>query len=640
MKIRILASLIAGFLCWNASAQTPDDWVSQGRSHLAAHDITDANASFAQALALDPNHKNANALYAITRLLVLPSQPAGSNFLTRIGFPIAGRNIYAWGSTLPKDANGLLLAPDGVNANGFTAQLRTNVLPMVSGAVANLAAITDTNFTISLSSSETAIADVTVDYGDLKLIQAGFYASEYFIYTLNAQNLDAQLTAIRALYTNGALSAGQVLSDYPQLFTFATKNDLQAARTAFTNAVNCYMTASKFIRSRPPGVVRLFNYDKVSAQDEADFRLTLQDLKNSLVAGPQILALNPDLMVDMTTQFSGSTSWRSLLPKFDGNAIELGSLPDVTFGGVIYGLTQERVESFLSDYFVMLPVGYTPLLSTSDAVLNFATLRGHYYALETSTNLVDWQVSTGFTASNAVSTLIDSQTMSKRFYRLRDLTGFLVFAGVVLDQSSGLPIAGAEVQSLYDATKTFTDANGQFLLNTSLSVSSWGTSDELEVSAAGYATFDNYYYGNGLVSGLQIYLSLQGFVPSNDNFANRIIITGTIITTNGTNVGATREIGEPYDIGTTGGKSGWWSWTAPKSGMLTISTIGSNFDTILGIYTGTVVSALTKIASDDDSGGNATSKVTFSATSGVTYLISVYGFGGSSGRIQLNLSLP
>jgi tetratricopeptide (TPR) repeat protein len=507
MKTRIVASLIAGFLYWNALAQTADDWVSQGRSYLAARDIKDANASFAQALALNPNHENANALYAITRVLVLPSQPAGSNFLTRIGFPIAGRNIYNWNSVPPKDANGLWIAPNGMNANEFTAQLRTNVLPAVSGAIGNLAAITDTNFTISLTSSETAITAVTVDYGDLKLIQAGLYASEYFIYTLNAQNLDAQLTAIRALYTNGALSAGQVLSDYPQLFTFATTNDLQAARTAFTNAVNCYMTASKFIRSRPPGEVRLFNFEKQSAQSEGDFRLILQDLKNSLEDGPQFLALDPNLMVDMTTLFSSDTSWRSLLPKFDGNAIELGSLPDETFGGLIYGLTREDVESYLSDEFIMLPVGYAPLASSSGTVLSFATLRSHYYALEASTNLVDWQVTTVFTASNAVSTLIDSQTASTRFYRLRDLTGFLAFAGVVSDQNTGLPIAGAQVLSVRDGTTTFTDANGQFLLNTTLSVSSWWTWDELKVSATGYTTTANYYYGNGLVSGLQIYLS-------------------------------------------------------------------------------------------------------------------------------------
>ena len=635
MKTRVLISVISGLFCWTVSAQTADDWVNQGRSYLTAHNISAANTNFAHALAVNPNHQTANALYAITRILVLPSQPAGSNFLTRIGFPIAGRNIYAWDSFPPKDTNGLWLAPSGVNADEFTAQLRTNFLPAIAGAISNLAAA-HTNFTVSLTSSETTIADVTLDYGDLKLIQAGLYASEYCIYTLNAQNFDAQLTAIRALYSNGILSAQQVLSDYPQMFTFSTTNDLQAARSAFTNAINTYMAASAFINTRSTNEVRLFNYNPESSKGEGDFRLVLQDLKNSLLIEPQIFALDPNLIVDMSPQFDGSLNLRSLLPKFDGNAIALGSLPDLTFDGLVYGLTQEDVESSLGKSLIMLPVGSAPELSASNKLnLAFTTLRGHYYVLEASTNLVDWQVVADFTAAGVTSALVDSQSpqLKRRFYRLRDDTGFNSFSGVVLDATTSLPIAGTLIYSVGDGTETFADASGHFYLKTTLQ-----GGDELKISAVGYINFTNFYYGSGLFSGLQIYLATP---PPNDNFVNRIIITGTSITNNGSNIGATREIGEPYDIGgTIGGKSVWWSWTAPHSGPVTISTIGSNFDTILGVYTGTVVSALTKIASDDESGGNSTSLVTFSATTGVTYQISVDGYGGNSGRIRLNISMP
>ena len=510
MKTHILISAIIGLLYWNASAQTADDWVNQGLTDLANQDVTDANAAFAQALAVSPTNANANALHAGTSLLVLASQPAGSNFLTRIGFPAAGRNIYDWTSALPKDPNGLVLAPAGVNADEFTAQLRTNVLPAVTGAISNLAAITDTNFTLNLLSNETAIASVTVDYGDLKLIQAGLYGAEYVIYTLNAQNLDVQLTALRALYTSGMLSAGQVLADYPQLFTFATTSDLQNACAAFTNAVNTYFSASAFIRSRPTNEIRLFNYDQAEAQSEGDFRLVLQELEDSLVVGPQMLALNPNLTVDMSAQFDNPANWRSLLPKFDGNAIELGSFQDLTFGGLIGGLTQGDVESFFGEHFVMLPVGSTPELSASNTLnLTFTTLRGHYYALEASTNLMNWQVMADFTAADVSSTLVDWQFagLTKRFYRLRDDTGFMTFVGMVLHQNTGfpIPIAGAQIYSVWDGTSTFTDANGQFYLKTSVPAS-WGV-DELGISAAGYITIYNYYYGDGLVPGLTIYLS-------------------------------------------------------------------------------------------------------------------------------------
>ena len=219
-----------------------------------------------------------------------------------------------------------------------------------------------------------------------------------------------------------------------------------------------------------------------------------------------MLTLDTNLTVNMATQFTGSTTWRSLLPKFDGNAIELGSFPDLTFGGVITGLTEGEVEGALSKRFIMLPVGGAPKLSaTNTANLVFTTLSGHYYALEASSNLVDWQVVGNFTATNDVSPLVDSPARSKRFYRLRDNTGFLAFSGVVLDQNTSLPISGAQVQSLYDGTTTFTDANGQFYLATTLPAS-YGV-DDLAISAAGHTTVYNFYFSNGLVSGLQIYLS-------------------------------------------------------------------------------------------------------------------------------------
>lgn len=377
----LFISIIAGMFCWSVTAQTADDWVNQGLSSLSAQDLTDANNDFAQALAISSTNENANALYAITRLLVLSGQPAGSNFLSRIGIPASGRNLYNWTADVPEDANGVPLAPRGVNADEFTAQLRTNVLNSVIGAVGNLSGITNTNFTINLTSSETSSSAVTVDYGDLKLIQAGLNAAEYFIYTLNAQNVDAQLTTIRTLYTNGNLSAQSVLTNYPQLLTFATTNDLLAARAAFTNAVNCYMIASAYIHARPANEVRLFNLDTNVAAGEAELRSVLQDLEDSLVE-PQVLAADTNLTVNMATQFTGSTTWRSLLPVFDGNALEAGVnvnpmiVPDVTFGGLIAGLTQEEVENYLGKHFELL---VTTLPSNFTTLYSFTVTSGYPY---------------------------------------------------------------------------------------------------------------------------------------------------------------------------------------------------------------------------------------------------------------------
>lgn len=138
-------------------------------------------------------------------------------------------------------------------------------------------------------------------------------------------------------------------------------------------------------------------------------------------------------------------------------------------------------------------------------------------------------------------------------------------------------------------------------------------------------------------------------VPSvNDDFANRIPLAGTQLTTIADNSCATKQTGEPDHDDNEGGKSLWWSWTAPGDGLVTISTCGSELDTVLAAYTGSAVNALTLVASDDQSrcGGVAgnQSNVSFAVTNGVTYQIAVDGyryFGDllpDSGRITLNLA--
>ena len=122
----------------------------------------------------------------------------------------------------------------------------------------------------------------------------------------------------------------------------------------------------------------------------------------------------------------------------------------------------------------------------------------------------------------------------------------------------------------------------------------------------------------------------------NDHFVNAQTISGSFGTVSGNNVGATREPGEPAH-GATGGASVWYRWVAPASGLVRFTTIGSNYDTLLGIYTGSSVSGLSLIGANDDAGfSTLTSQVEFNAVAGVTYRIAVDGFFGSTGNIVLN----
>jgi cytochrome c peroxidase len=143
--------------------------------------------------------------------------------------------------------------------------------------------------------------------------------------------------------------------------------------------------------------------------------------------------------------------------------------------------------------------------------------------------------------------------------------------------------------------------------------------------------------------------------PTNDNFADRFVISGAgSITATGSNVGATSEPGEPFDLVNTGSgtPSVWWTWRATCSFTVSspgsfISTSGSSFDTILGVFTGSSLASLVAFASDDDSGGNLTSLVPSASTgplnivAGTVFQIRVRGFSNTSvGTIVLNINSP
>jgi hypothetical protein len=135
--------------------------------------------------------------------------------------------------------------------------------------------------------------------------------------------------------------------------------------------------------------------------------------------------------------------------------------------------------------------------------------------------------------------------------------------------------------------------------------------------------------------------SLEPFVvvqpPANDLFANPTLLQGTSGTLSGSNVAATKEIGEPDHADSTGGRSVWYSWTAPSDGSWNIHTTGSAIDTTLAVYTGSTVDALTLVASNDDADDQTVnSSIVFSATAGTLYHVAVAGFRDTSGTIELS----
>jgi hypothetical protein len=127
-----------------------------------------------------------------------------------------------------------------------------------------------------------------------------------------------------------------------------------------------------------------------------------------------------------------------------------------------------------------------------------------------------------------------------------------------------------------------------------------------------------------------------GAAPSNDNFASAVVIAGSG-SLSADNSGATKQAGEPDHAGDMGGKSIWYAWTPGFTGTASVETVGSSFDTLLAVYTGTTVSGLTAVASDDDVDQlGSVSRVCFPVSAASTYMIAVDGYAGASGAITLD----
>jgi hypothetical protein len=134
--------------------------------------------------------------------------------------------------------------------------------------------------------------------------------------------------------------------------------------------------------------------------------------------------------------------------------------------------------------------------------------------------------------------------------------------------------------------------------------------------------------GEGLF-GLQIALTP---VPPNDDFSSATQLVGSIeeepgakaarywASATGYNWNADKEEGEPEHAGDPGGASVWYSWTAPATGPISISTCAGK-PLLVGVYTGTSVKTLTPVGTYEF----ATCAITADVVAGTVYRIAVDG---------------
>jgi hypothetical protein len=141
----------------------------------------------------------------------------------------------------------------------------------------------------------------------------------------------------------------------------------------------------------------------------------------------------------------------------------------------------------------------------------------------------------------------------------------------------------------------------------------------------------------------QLHINLGPVAQTNDLCAGAATISG--MTTTGANCGAGRELNISCNAS---GASGdvWYRWVPACSGLATLDTCGSAFDTVLSLHTG-ACGSLTEVACNDDQAAQAAcpsqARVSFlraQVTAGTQYSIRVSGFGPDTGPFALNIKLP
>ena len=134
--------------------------------------------------------------------------------------------------------------------------------------------------------------------------------------------------------------------------------------------------------------------------------------------------------------------------------------------------------------------------------------------------------------------------------------------------------------------------------------------------------------------------------PLADALINPNVITALPYSGLASNASATSEGGESSAScasGNDGTESVWWELTPSSSGTLTVSTAGSDFDTVLSLWTATNSDGdypLTQVDCNDDNGGTSQSEITPSVTAGTTYFVRVTGYAGATGTVELAASGP
>ena len=128
--------------------------------------------------------------------------------------------------------------------------------------------------------------------------------------------------------------------------------------------------------------------------------------------------------------------------------------------------------------------------------------------------------------------------------------------------------------------------------------------------------------------------------PENDDFGSSMKLPagGASLVTN--TEFATLQGNEPRHGNVVGAdRSLWWTWTPATDTQAFIDTSGSNFDTVIAVYTGNSFNAFEPVASINDRGSKLSTFLSFPAKRGVGYRIAIAGANAdAAGTLRMRLT--
>ncbi len=357
VRLTLLALVSAALL----RAAPVDDRIAEGRAALAAHDLATARAKFQQARTAEPTNQTAAALSGLTRWFAMIGDAPANGVLNGLGVSSAGRDVYDWKTSMPENADGDTVLPNGYNLESTRSFWRDSVVPTSAAVRADLAAVTDDNFVLTLTPAETGGGhSLTFDRADLLVIQAGLRAVDFLVNLGLGQNFNADYERLLKLAQGDVLTFRQAMEDNPDLLKAGPLEHRLAAKQALLDFVSLYRRASAAVRARTPGLDRMFMLEtEQDLSDEAEFRQQLVEVEKA--ATDYVEVYKGRVHASFAPVATANWSIRSSLPTMTNGRFDPAAIGDASLGGVVLGTSREFFARALVEAGYTADLGWTRL---------------------------------------------------------------------------------------------------------------------------------------------------------------------------------------------------------------------------------------------------------------------------------------